>query len=53
MISNWIIDWYYYNMIKLIYNDIVCFKFNKRLEIDNIRLIFFIINIKQFYIKKS
>ena len=32
------------------YNDIVCFKFNKRLEIDNIRLIFLLIKYKKILI---
>ena len=29
------------------YKGIICFKFNKRLDIDKLRLIFFIININE------
>ena len=45
MIDKWNMFCYYYIMIKLIYNYIVWFKFIKRLDIDNIRLRLFWMNI--------
>ena len=35
------------------YNDIVCFNLNLRLDNDNLRLIFLLINIMEIYISKS